>query len=108
MCTEISIATPMEGSGKSGAGWFPVSLAYVSYDHPFNLPQEHSLNIDFVNPDVGPGARVAVELTRESARQLVSAILSALEQGEAVSESPMFEPGKRWMPPKRFQSTAGR
>jgi len=104
MCTEICVTTPLEGSGKTGAGWFPVSRAYVSFDHPANLPQEHSLNIDFVNPEAGPGARVAVELTRDSARQLVSAIMSALEQGESVAENPMFEVGKRWMPPKQFRS----
>jgi hypothetical protein len=55
----------------------------VSYDHPFQLPAEHALNIDFVNEAAGPGARVAVELTTESARELVKAILTALERADA-------------------------
>jgi hypothetical protein len=57
---------------------------YVTYDHPFELKLEHALNIDFVNEAAGPGARVAVELTRESARALVEAIQVALERAAAV------------------------
>src|SRR5450432_1220899 len=39
----------------------------------------HTLNIDLAAPAVGPGARVAVELTAESARELVAAIQAALD-----------------------------
>ena len=39
---------------------------------------EHTLNIDFANPGKGPSARVAVELTAESARALARAIGAAL------------------------------
>jgi hypothetical protein len=44
---------------------------------------EHALTIDFVNEAAGPGARVAVELSPESARELVKAITAALDQAEA-------------------------
>jgi hypothetical protein len=44
---------------------------------------EHALNIDFVNEAAGPGARVAVELSPESARELVKAITAALDQAES-------------------------
>jgi hypothetical protein len=40
---------------------------------------EHTLNIDFADPANGPAARVAVELTAASARDLVAAIHAALE-----------------------------
>jgi hypothetical protein len=40
---------------------------------------EHTLNIDFADPAKGPGARVAVELTAASARELVAAIEAALQ-----------------------------
>jgi hypothetical protein len=73
----------IEGSGKGANGWFSVRQANVSYDHPFNAPLEHALNIDFVNEAQGPGARVAVELTEESARTLVEAILAVLDRAEA-------------------------
>ena len=39
---------------------------------------EHTVNIDFANPDRGPSARVAVELTEEAARALVEAIQTAI------------------------------
>jgi hypothetical protein len=83
MCTMIVQQVEMDGSGKGTSGWFPVRQANVSYDHPFNAPLEHALNIDFVNEAQGPGARVAVELSVESARALVDTILTVLAEAEA-------------------------
>ena len=83
MCTMIAERVQIEGSGKGTSGWFRVTQANVSYDHPFDAPMEHALNIDFVNEDRGPGARVAVELSAESARSLVETILDVLDQAEA-------------------------
>ena len=83
MCTMIAQQVPIEGSGKGTSGWFKVRQATVSYDHPFNAPLEHALNIDFVNESLGLGARVAVELSAESARTLVATILAVLEQADA-------------------------
>jgi len=59
--------------------------ASVYYDHPVHAPAEHSLNIDFLNPSEGPSARVAVELTEESARALVTAIQATLDEATAGS-----------------------
>ncbi len=83
MCTMITTQAKIEGSGKGASGWFDLREVNVSYDHPFQLPLEHALNIDFVNEAAGPGARVAVELTPESARALVQAILVALDRAES-------------------------
>lgn len=83
MCTMIVQQTAIEGSGKGATGWFPVRQANVSYDHPFDAPLEHALNIDFVNEAQGPGARVAVELSEESARSLVETILAVLARAGA-------------------------
>lgn len=83
MCTMISQQTPIAGSGKGPDGWFPVRQASVSYDHPFNVPLEYALNIDFVNEALGPGARVAVELDAASARALVETIQAVLARAEA-------------------------
>jgi hypothetical protein len=83
MCTMIVKQVEIEGSGKGTSGWFTVRQANVSYDHPFNAPLEHALNIDFVNEAQGPGARVAVELSAEAAQTLVEAILAVLAQAEA-------------------------
>ena len=85
MCTMIVEKAVVSGSGKGQHGWFSLRQANVSYDHPFHAPLEHALNIDFVNENEGLGARVAVELTPESARDLVKAIEAALERGDAVT-----------------------
>jgi hypothetical protein len=83
MCTMISQQVGIDGSGKGTGGWFAVRTANVSYDHPFNVPLEHALNLDFVNEALGPGARVAVELSAESARALVETIQAVLARAEA-------------------------
>jgi Family of unknown function (DUF6295) len=83
MCTMISERAEIEGSGKGTAGWFSITQANVSYDHPFAAPLEHALNIDFVNQALGPGARVTVELSAGSARSLIATIQVVLEQAEA-------------------------
>ena len=82
MCTMIVQRVAIDGSGKGREGWFDVNQANVSYDHPFNAPFEHALNIDFVNEARGPGARVAVELSAEAARSLVDTILAVLDEAE--------------------------
>ena len=78
MCTYITEIAEVSGSGKSPKGWLPLKEARVYFDHPFYTPADHTLNIDLVNPDLGLDARVAVELTEESAEALVKAIQAAL------------------------------
>ena len=87
MCTWIVEKADISGSAKGPNGWFPVTQANVCYDHPSHAFLEHSLNIDFVNEELGTGARVAVEMSAESARSLVQAILAALETGEGQHQS---------------------
>jgi hypothetical protein len=83
MCTMIARQVEIDGSGKGTAGWFAVRQANVSYDHPFEAPFEHALNIDFVNEAQGPGARVAVELSATAARSLAKTIIAVLAEAEA-------------------------
>jgi hypothetical protein len=78
MCTYLTERVAITGSGKGASGWFALSDATVYFDHPVHASAEHTLNIDFINPAQGPGARVAVELTAESARQLAQAIEATL------------------------------
>lgn len=82
MCTYVVQQKAISGSGKGVDGWFQLSEVNVSYDHPFHVPLEHAVNIDFTNYAQGPAARVAVELTPDAARALVAAVLEALERGE--------------------------
>ena len=91
MCTMIAHQVKIAGSGKGTSGWFELREVNVGYDHPFHIPLDHALTIDFVNEAAGPGARVAVELTPEAARQLAQTILTALEQAESggwIPETP--------------------
>ena len=83
MCTYIVEKAAISGSAKGPSGWMKVDTANVYYDHPFHAPLDHALNIDFVNECGGPSDRVAVELSAESARELVTKILAALASGEA-------------------------
>ena len=78
MCSHITMKTAVAGSGKGPAGWFRLNTACVYLDHPYHAPYEHSLNIDFINDELGPASRVAVELSAESARELVRCIEAAL------------------------------
>ena len=83
MCTMIVQQAEIDGSGKGAKGWFTLRQVNVSYDHPYHVPLDHALNIDFVNEGEGPGARVAVELSVESARHLVQTIQAVLARAEA-------------------------
>ena len=79
MCTYATVTEEVDGSAKGPGGpWFHVTDATVYYDHPVHAMAEHTLNLDLADPSKGPGARVAVELTRESATRLVRAIEEAL------------------------------
>lgn len=89
MCTYVFETTELSGSGKGTQGWFSLTQATVAYDHPSHAPLDHALLIDFANPERGPGARVAVELTPDSARGLVRAILATLESTEDLHQVPV-------------------
>ena len=82
MCTMISMKTPITGSGKGAAGWFPVSQANVGFDHATHAQVEHALLLDFVNPALGASARVAVELDLASGKALVAQLQAAIAAAE--------------------------
>ena len=79
MCTYETFTVDLDGAGKGATGWFDATLASVSFDHPVRAQAEHTLNIDVLAPALGPSARVALELSVQSARALAEAITLALE-----------------------------
>ena len=81
MCSYVTQKTAVTGSAKGPQGWFNLSSACVSMDHPYFAALEHAVTIDFLNEMAGPQARVAVELSSESARQLMRCIEAALAAG---------------------------
>jgi hypothetical protein len=82
MCTSIVEIVDASGAGKGSDGWFDVTQAVVSYDHPHHALLEEAITIDFLNAALGPGARVAVELTLESAKELSEALTRAIAAAE--------------------------
>jgi hypothetical protein len=84
MCTYATVQEQVEGSAKGpGGAWMRISDATVYFDHPVHAMAEHTVNIDLADPAKGPAARVAIELTAESARRLVTAIETALASAPA-------------------------
>ena len=82
MCTMIAMHTEIKGCGKGNAGWFPVTGAVVGFDHPAASDAEHALLLDFVNHDMGPSARVAVEMDLASGKALIAQLQAAIEAAE--------------------------
>jgi Family of unknown function (DUF6295) len=80
MCTMIAQQVKVNGSGKAGGNWTHIDLASISYDHPYDMPMEYSLNLDFTNSS---GMRVALELDAASARKLLETIQDVMRQAEA-------------------------
>ncbi len=78
MCTSIVEIAPASGAGKGSDGWFDLTHSVVSYDHPHHALLEEAITIDFVNSELGPAARVAVELTLEAAKELAVALARAI------------------------------
>ena len=84
MCTSIVEIVAADGAGKSADGWIDLTHAVVSYDHPHHALLEEAITIDFVNSALGPNARVAVEITLESAKALAAALARAIAGAEEV------------------------
>jgi hypothetical protein len=82
MCTGIVESRKISGSGKGPSGWFLIDQASVSYDHPDHFRADRVVIIDLLSETSGPQLRIAVELTPQSARSLVHAILASLSRGE--------------------------
>lgn len=86
MCTWTTEKVEIAGCGRGVPDWISVSQVNVSYDHPASAPYEHALLLDFVDPESGVGARIAVELDVKSAHALAHAIESALSSAQAVRD----------------------
>jgi Family of unknown function (DUF6295) len=82
MCSYIVEKAKVVGSAKGPNGWMRVDTANVYYDHPFHTPLDHALGIDFICEADGGRERVAVELSRESALELIERIKAALASGD--------------------------
>ena len=82
MCTMINETALINGVGRGASGWFPVTQAHIGYDHATHSQAEHALLLDFVNPSLGPGARVALELNIASGKALLETLQAAIQAAE--------------------------
>ena len=82
MCTSIIEIARAEGMAKRGDAWFPLTQVVVAYDHARHAPLGDVITLDFVNPGLGAGARAAVELTLETAKELHAALARAIAAAE--------------------------
>ncbi|WP_158924949.1 DUF6295 family protein [Acidisphaera sp. S103] len=78
MCTSIIEIARAEGMAKRGDQWFPLSQTVVAYDHARHAPLGDVITLDFVNGELGAGARAGVELTLETAKELRAALDRAI------------------------------
>ena len=82
MCTSIVEIAAAEGMAKRDAAWFTLKQAVVAYDHARHAPLGDVITIDFINTDLDPGARAAVELTLATAKELRAALDRAIAAAE--------------------------
>jgi hypothetical protein len=82
MCTSIVEVVAADGMAKGGEDWFPVTHSVVAYDHARHALLADVITIDFINSDLPPGARAAVELTLDAAKALNAALAKAITEAE--------------------------
>ena len=82
MCTSIIEIARAEGMAKLGDEWFPLKQSVVAYDHARHAQLGDVITLDFFNTDIGAGARAAVELTLETAKELRAALERAIAAAE--------------------------
>jgi hypothetical protein len=85
MCSYIVEKAKLYGVAKGpGSPWMKVDTANIYYDHPYEAQLDHALCVDFVCSADGGRERVAIEISRESALDLIEKIKAALASGDAA------------------------
>jgi len=82
MCTSIVEIAEAEGMAKSESDWFKLTHSVVAYDHARHALLGDVITLDFINSELPPGSRAAVELTLESAKALQAALAKAIAEAE--------------------------
>ena len=85
MCTMISEKASVKASGKKSNNWIPLDSCDIYYDHSTYVDCEHSITLSFKN-DMNPiDSRITVEITPESAKDIIEKINAALRKGNHLS-----------------------
>ena len=70
------------GHGKARDEWFPLTQAVVVYDHARHAPLADVITLDFINAGLEPGVPAGIELTLETAKELLAALERAITAAE--------------------------
>src|SRR5258708_32832284 len=70
------------GMAKRGDEWFALTQAVVAYDHARHAHLADVITLDFINAGLEPGARAGVELTLDTAKELLVALGRAITAAE--------------------------
>ncbi|MFI5287803.1 MAG: DUF6295 family protein [Candidatus Dormibacteria bacterium] len=79
MCSYVVEKTALTGSAKAAGAWTRITNAVVSVDHPSHATLDHALILDFVDAGRPVSERVALELSVESAHELMHCMQTALD-----------------------------
>jgi hypothetical protein len=79
MCSYIVEKAALTGSAKAAGTWGRITNAVVAVDHPSHATLDHALIVDLVNAGRPVSERIALELSVESARDLIACMQSALD-----------------------------
>ena len=83
MCSYIVEKAQVVGTAKGpNSAWMRIDTANVYFDHPYEAQLDHALCVDFICEADGGRERVAVEISRESAIELMEKIKAALDSGD--------------------------
>jgi hypothetical protein len=82
MCTYINHQSAIAASGKGGGAWIPLTQLSVGFDHPVSAPLGHAVLVDFLNPGLDSGARVALEMDIASATTLMEQLQATIAEAE--------------------------
>lgn len=85
MCTMISEKADVKGSGKKTNNWIPLDSCDIYYDHSTYVDCEHSITLSFKNEMNPIDSRITVEITPESAKDIINKINAALKKGNHIS-----------------------
>ena len=88
MCTMIAEKAKVKGSGKKIKSWIPLDSCDIYYDHSTYVDCEHYITLSFKN-DMNPiDSRISVEITPESALDIIEKLNIALNKGCLLYTSP--------------------
>ena len=70
---------------KKTNNWIPIDSCDIYYDHSTYVDCEHSITLSFKNEMNPIDSRITVEITPESAQDIIKKINEALKQGNHLS-----------------------